>query len=271
MSIARCAATSRASPARSALSTARSSFAQAASVSSVSNMPTICLICPAKDPYGVTSPYGSDRPQTTRPSRCCCTAFVNSELSRLLPIPAGPKSVTSCGRRSATTRSQVRSSVCSSEARPSIGAAADAPAPRSARRPCARHTGTGCCLPLARTGSTSSYAIVLRVAWYVSWPTRIPFTGAADCRRAAVLTTSPDTMPSPCAGFADTETRASPVLTAMRTSRSIPSRIASAARTARSGSSPWAMGAPKTAITASPMNFSTVPPKDSITERTREK
>ena len=34
----------------------------------------------------------------------------------------------------------------------------------------------------------------------------------------------------------------------------------SAARTARSASSSFASGAPQTAITASPMNFSTVPP-----------
>ena len=47
------------------------------------------------------------------------------------------------------------------------------------------------------------------------------------------------------------------------------SRIASAARTARSGSSSCATGAPKTAITASPMNFSTVPPKRSSSPRTR--
>ena len=38
----------------------------------------------------------------------------------------------------------------------------------------------------------------------------------------------------------------------------------SAARTARSGSSPCVIGAPKTPMTASPMNFSTVPPKSSI-------
>ena len=43
-----------------------------------------------------------------------------------------------------------------------------------------------------------------------------------------------------------------------------PSRIASAARTARSGSSSCACGMPKTAITASPLNFSTVPPRASI-------
>jgi hypothetical protein len=38
------------------------------------------------------------------------------------------------------------------------------------------------------------------------------------------------------------------------------SRISSAARTARSASSSCTAGTPKTAITASPMNFSTVPP-----------
>ena len=36
--------------------------------------------------------------------------------------------------------------------------------------------------------------------------------------------------------------------------------ILSAARTARIASSSWAVGTPKTAMTASPMNFSTVPP-----------
>ena len=44
----------------------------------------------------------------------------------------------------------------------------------------------------------------------------------------------------------------------------IPSRTLSAARTARSASSPCDVGAPKTAITASPMNFSSVPPCPSI-------
>ena len=55
------------------------------------------------------------------------------------------------------------------------------------------------------------------------------------------------------------------MLTAIRTSTSpssfAQSWIASAARTARSGSSSREIGAPKTATTASPMNFSTVPPQ----------
>ncbi len=83
--------------------------------------------------------------------------------------------------------------------------------------------------------------------------------------------TSPATIPSPSLAAASSETSASPVFTAIRTWRSRPgssslsrataSRTASAARTARSGSFSWATGAPKTATTASPMNFSTVPPK----------
>jgi hypothetical protein len=78
-----------------------------------------------------------------------------------------------------------------------------------------------------------------------------------------VFTTSPAAIPSPASGRASMLTSASPVLTAIRTSKSpstAASRIASAARTARSGSSSCATGAPKSAITASPMNFSTVPP-----------
>ncbi len=49
------------------------------------------------------------------------------------------------------------------------------------------------------------------------------------------------------------------------------SRIASAARTALSGSSSCVVGAPNTAITASPMNFSTVPPRRSSSSRSRAK
>ena len=46
-------------------------------------------------------------------------------------------------------------------------------------------------------------------------------------------------------------------------------RTPNAALTARSASSPKATGAPKTAITASPMNFSTMPPTRWISSRTR--
>ena len=60
-------------------------------------------------------------------------------------------------------------------------------------------------------------------------------------------------------------TAASPVRTPARawragSSAGIASTSSSAARTARSASSSFATGAPQTAMTASPMNFSTVPP-----------
>ena len=108
------------------------------------------------------------------------------------------------------------------------------------------------------------------VARKVASPTAIRSTGAAPCRRAAVFITSPAAIPSPSTARDPRTTRASPVFTAVRMWRSSHScsafsastalLIASAARTARSGSSSWATGAPKSATTASPMNFSTVPP-----------
>src|SRR5581483_10237430 len=55
-----------------------------------------------------------------------------------------------------------------------------------------------------------------RVARYVASPTRMPFVGAADWRRAAVLTTSPETSASPAAGSASSDTSTSPVFTAVR-------------------------------------------------------
>ena len=85
--------------------------------------------------------------------------------------------------------------------------------------------------------------------------------------REAVLTRSPATIPSARAPIV---TAASPVSTPTRARRSadptsLPSASTAAARsiaarTARSASSSIATGAPHTAITASPMNFSTVPP-----------
>ena len=111
-----------------------------------------------------------------------------------------------------------------------------------------------------------------RVARYVVSSVMTPLTGAALCSRAAVFTTSPDAMPSPASGRASSDTSASPVVIPTRSSSPssiAKSRIASAARTARSGSSSCAVGAPNSAMTASPMNFSTVPPWRSSSARTR--
>src|SRR6266571_1507647 len=112
------------------------------------------------------------------------------------------------------------------------------------------------------------------VARRVASPTNTCPGAAADWIREAVLTRSPATIPSPSAPIV---TAASPVRTPARARRSAtPSsrpRWATvavrsrAARTARSGSSSLATGVPHTAMTASPMNFSMVPPYRVITCR----
>jgi len=81
-------------------------------------------------------------------------------------------------------------------------------------------------------------------------------------RMTADLVVEPLTMPWL---LAPRVTAASPVMTATRAwmlgPRTVtPETSSSAARTARSASSSWATGVPHTAMTASPMNFSTIPP-----------
>ena len=188
----------------------------------------------------------------------------SSVTSRLLPMPGTPTTVTSCGRCSRRMRSNALTSRSSSSIRPTSGAAETVSTVGIDLAWSASQTASCSDLPFAVTGSRWVYSIVCRVARQVCSPTSTPFTGAAVWRRAAVLTTSPVAIPSPSAGLAPRSTSASPVLTAILTWRSSSSRaqslIARAARTARSGSSSCATGAPNRAMTASPMNFSTVPP-----------
>ncbi len=198
----------------------------------------------------------------------------SSQTRRLLPIPGTPTSVTSCSAPAARAVERIVQQAHLELAADELGGAVvrdvdTQPRARRDRLP-GRHR-----LRLALGGDalgrrgTRSRA---RSRDASPAPTRTPLTGAADCRRAAVLTTSPATSASPSAAFASSETSASPVLTAARISSpssTSASRTASAARTARSGSSSCATGAPKTAITASPMNFSTVPPKRSSSSRAR--
>ena len=89
---------------------------------------------------------------------------------------------------------------------------------------------------------------------------------AVCCRRAATFTASPVIRKS-LAALSRVATT-SPVFTPIRTvccgasfgSARTRSRMSSAADIARWASSPCAWGSPKTAMTASPMDFSTVPP-----------
>ena len=92
--------------------------------------------------------------------------------------------------------------------------------------------------------------------------------GAAAWSRAAVLTTSPGGHALAASGRASSATSASPVVIPIRTWSSRPSAslAAIASRIGERGAN-GALGvvlvrdgAPKSAMTASPMNFSTVPP-----------
>ena len=95
--------------------------------------------------------------------------------------------------------------------------------PKRLRASSARQTGIGSCFPFAATGSCGSNAIAASAERIVAASTMTAPTGAAPCRRAAVLTTSPVTMPSPRSGRAPSATTASPVVTAARTATRGPS------------------------------------------------
>ena len=220
--------------------------------------------------YVMPSPYGRQRPSRIVASPSARSR--NSRTRRDLPIPAVPRMVNRYGVRSRTARSNACQSWESSFSRPTIGASGrrvngSAPATTSSRR----RAATGSLLPFAATDGTGSARTASRTKPNVESPSRISPGAAACSSRAAVLTASPTAIvcPSPAT--------TSPVFTPVRASIRRPksrsssslrpasaSRISAAARTARSASSSCSVGIPKTAMTASPMYFSTVPPCRSI-------
>ncbi len=241
-------------------------FARVVRSSSVSARPARPRIISDSAQKVMPSPYEGERPRChhtspTIPSRY----FSNSHVSRLLPMPPIPVTLTRrvrCSRSVAWNRSL---SSRSSSSRPTNGASRVSlrpRPPRSATTRIARHAGTGATLPLSDCSPTGSKAIAELAARWVASPTRTVPGSATDWSRAAVLTRSPATMPW---FVAPRLTVASPVRTPARALSPGPTeRTAStssrAARTQRSASSSRAVGVPHTAITASPMNFSTVPP-----------
>ena len=153
-------------------------------------------------------------------------------------------------------------------------------APRREMTPRASQRWSGADLPLAVNFGSSSKLIAREVRRCVVRPATTPMGGASARRRAAVFTESPTRNPSPELGTTRRRTRARPVLTPTRTcsrssarggSLSIASTMARPARTPRSASSSCAVGTPKAPTTASPMNFSTVPPKRSMMVRAASK
>ena len=203
--------------------------------------------------------------------------FRNSQPSRDLPTPAGPDTSTSRGtcRSAAAWNSSL--TVRSSASRPVSGASSPSTRwlpPTPASTLVARHSRAGSALPFSTCSPASANPIALPASRCVGASTSTEPGSAAACTRDAVFTASPATIPSP---IAPTVTATSPVTTPARaaspgTPAPAPSSAtaairSSAARTARSASPSVAVGVPHTAITASPMNFSTTPPYRPITVR----
>src|SRR5829696_8804395 len=201
--------------------------------------------------YVIPSPYGGQRPRTTVP-------FIDaraSATSRDFPTPASPRMVTSSHCTPARTRSHVSRSSASSCSRPTSGASWR----RSGASPTriSRYAGTGFDFPFSASGSTGSTSAASAASASVGSPTNTSPGCAACSSRAATFTASP------VASRSSVPVTTSPVVTPIRPSSpssGSASRISTAARNARSASSSRTTGTPNTAITASPMNFSTLPP-----------
>ena len=184
-------------------------------------------------------------------------------------MPPMPETDTMWARPSSAVACSSCFSIDSSRTRPTNGGSRPSvrPSPRSAPTTrSARHSSTGCDLPLSSKLPAASWAIAASVARRVASSTSTVPGSAAAWIRAVVLTTSPATMPWPSA---PSVTATLPVETPARSARSTPASApsactaetrSSAVRTARSASSSCATGAPHSATTASPMNFSSTPP-----------
>ena len=205
----------------------------------------------------IPSPYERQRPRRT--SAESPTRSRKSATRRDFPIPAGPSSVTSRHERSSRTSSKSRQRRLRSRFRPTRSASGLRASPSESGRTSSRENApTGSAFPLRTRGSTASTRTASRTRLCVSAPMNTSPAPAACSSRAATLTASPVTSVSP-----SPPTTTSPVLIPMRASSpcsAMAARISEAARTARSASSSCETGIPKTAITASPTNFSTVPP-----------
>ncbi len=197
-----------------------------------------------------------------------------SATRRDLPIPASPVIRTTAPRPDRRARFSVRRTRPISDARPTSGfsgVARWAPRPVSPDCPVSEKSRTTDDCPRSTTEPRSSTVRRSRPPRTVASSSRISPGRASAWIRAAVVIASPVTARSPVPSPRAAATT-SPVARPIRTSSGSPpssgsssiARISSAARAARTGSSSWAWGQPKTAKTASPMNFSRVPSSRSM-------
>ena len=131
----------------------------------------------------------------------------NSRISRVLPTPGSPVTVTSCGepRRASCSRycSIVRKtwrSAADSSARPMnvVRCCSRGSTPITLRARSGRQIASGSAFPFTVTGESSSYSKMPAVAWCAASPTTMVPVGATFCSRDAVFTTSPVTLSPIC-------------------------------------------------------------------------
>ena len=174
--------------------------------------------------------------------------------------------MTSSQRDSACARCQASASVASSAERPTKREAWLRTGASSTDT--SRYAGTGAAFPFSSRCSTVPTSTPAATRPSVSSPIRISPGAAACSSRAATFTASP------VASRSAVPVTTSPVFTPIRPtipSSGHDSRISMAALHALSASSSCESGTPNTAITASPMNFSTVPSCDSTIPCIRSK
>ena len=204
--------------------------------------------------------------------------FSNSQPSRDLPSPGSPTSTSRPGCRISSTPWKSSFSSRSSRSRPTSGASRPsarwAP-PTDGDHRVDRPQRDRVDLALEVVGAHVEVGDRRRrsAAGWSRRPRPAP-ARPTDCTRAAVFTASPATMPWLLGADGDRHLAGDDpdAHGELGTPRSCPiaataAASSSPARTARSASSSWEVGTPQTAITASPMNFSTVPPYRPMTCR----
>ena len=196
-----------------------------------------------------------------------------------MPIPGVPRIVASSQVLASTAFSNASPRTASSRLRPTNGVPIGrANAGTSGLTAMSLQAASGSLFPFASTGATASATTVSPTTLYVFAPSSTSPGAAACSNRAATLTASPVASRWSVAESAP-PTTTSPVLTPVLVviwmpcsrsssafSRSSAARSSTTARTARAASSSRTTGTPNTAITASPMNFSTVPPWRSMAD-----
>ncbi len=156
----------------SSRATVRARRSRAVSGSSVSSMPQAVRTMSATADRSRPSPYGVQRPHSTRAPGSSPWKRESSCARRVLPTPASPETSTLRGDAVSETSSRRPTSRPSSASRPIIGTSSPRPSRLAddERRPTSSYAVTGSRLPLSRSGVSARQDAAYIVASAVSRP-----------------------------------------------------------------------------------------------------